>query len=167
MKAIKVADEVWIATALLHRENPKREDFTVAEIVERVRREHMAGELRPSVQVHAYLHCVANRPPNPGRHRMLYATGKNTRRLFRETDDFDPVNVLTGLKTVGSIVNLVLFGAFAPVALALETTSDASATNATNPAVPSRLRGAVLDVIWPPPQVRPLRSGPRNRQGCS
>ena len=40
--------------------------------------------------MHAYLHCVANRPPNPGRYRMLYATGKNTRRLFRETDDFDP-----------------------------------------------------------------------------
>jgi hypothetical protein len=88
-QTIKVADEVWIATALLHRENPKREDFTVAEIVERVRRENIAGELRPGVQVHAYLHCVANRPPNPGCHRMLYSTGKNTRRLFRETDDFD------------------------------------------------------------------------------
>jgi hypothetical protein len=90
VNAIKVADEVWIATALLHRENPKREDFTIAEIVERVRREHISGELRPGVQVHAYLHCVANRPPNPGCHRMLYATGKNTRRLFRENDDFDP-----------------------------------------------------------------------------
>ena len=87
---IKVADEVWIAVALLHRENPKREDFTVAEIVERARREKISGELRPGVQVHAYLHCVANRPPNPGCYRMLYATGKNTRRLFRETDDFDP-----------------------------------------------------------------------------
>jgi hypothetical protein len=90
VNTIKVAEEVWIATALLHRENPKREDFTVAEIVERARRESISGELRPGVQVHAYLHCVANRPPNPGCHRMLYATGKNTRRLFRETDDFDP-----------------------------------------------------------------------------
>ena len=90
IQSIKVADEVWIATALLHRENPKREDFTVAEIVERAHRENISGELRPGVQVHAYLHCVANRPPNPGCHRMLYATGKNTRRLFRETDEFDP-----------------------------------------------------------------------------
>ena len=89
-QTIKVADEVWIATALLHRENPKREDFTVAEIVERARCENIYGALRPGVQVHAYLHCVANRPPNPGCHRMLYSTGKNTRRLFRETDDFDP-----------------------------------------------------------------------------
>jgi hypothetical protein len=71
-RSVKVADEVWIATALLHRENPKREDFTVAEIVERARRENISGKLRPSVQVHVYLHCVANRPPNPGCHRMLY-----------------------------------------------------------------------------------------------
>jgi hypothetical protein len=87
---IKVADEVWFATALLHRENPTREDFTVAEIVERARAENAPGELRSGVQVHAYLHCVANRPPNPGRYRILYATGKNTRRLFREGDDYDP-----------------------------------------------------------------------------
>jgi hypothetical protein len=87
---IKVADEVWIATALLHREHPKREDFSVSEIVARARREHLSAELRPGVQVHAYLHCVANLPPNPGRYRMLYATGKNTRRLFRDGDDFHP-----------------------------------------------------------------------------
>ena len=89
-QTIKVADEVWIAVALLHRENPKREDFTIKEIVERARREKIAGGLRPGFQVHVYLHCVANRLPNPGRYRMLYATGKNTRRLFRESDDFDP-----------------------------------------------------------------------------
>jgi hypothetical protein len=87
---IKVADEVWIATALLHQENPKRENFSVSEIVDRARRENLSGELRPGVQVHVYLHCVANLAPNPGRYRMLYATGKNTRRLFRESDDFHP-----------------------------------------------------------------------------
>jgi hypothetical protein len=88
--SVKVADEVWIATALLHRENPKREDFSVSEIVARAQRENINGELRPGVQVHAYLHCVANLPPNPARYRMLYATGKNTRRLFRQGDDFHP-----------------------------------------------------------------------------
>src|SRR6266508_1302168 len=88
--SVKVADEVWIATALLHRENPKREDFSVSEIVARARRENLSGELRPGVQVHAYLHCVANLLFNPGRYRMLYAIGKNTRRLFRESDDFHP-----------------------------------------------------------------------------
>ena len=33
---IKVADEIWLATSLLHVENPERPDFSVIEIVERV-----------------------------------------------------------------------------------------------------------------------------------
>ena len=87
---IKVADEVFLVTALLHRENPEREDFTISEIVERAARENLFGELRPGVRVHASLHCVANRAPNPGRYRMLYATGKRTRRLLRAGDDVHP-----------------------------------------------------------------------------
>jgi hypothetical protein len=87
---IKVADEVFIATALLHRENPKRSDFTISEIVERAAKENLFGELRPGVRVHASLHCVANRAPNPGRYRMLYATGGRTRRLLRSGDDEHP-----------------------------------------------------------------------------
>ena len=46
---IKVADEVWIATALLHREQPKRPDFNVQEIVDRARQERIHPELRPGV----------------------------------------------------------------------------------------------------------------------
>jgi hypothetical protein len=87
---IKVADEVFIATALLHREHPEREDFTVNEIVDRAERENLFGELRPGVKVHAYLHCVANRRPNSVRHGMLYATANNRRRLVREGDDVHP-----------------------------------------------------------------------------
>jgi hypothetical protein len=87
---IKVADEVFIATALLHRENPSREDFTLIEIVERVERENIFGKTRPGVRVHASLHCVANRPPNPGRYCMLYATGDRTRRLLLAGDDIHP-----------------------------------------------------------------------------
>jgi hypothetical protein len=88
--AIKVADEVFIATALLHKENLSREDFTIGEIVARAAKENLFGELRPSVRVHASLHCVANRAPNPGRYRMLYATGERTRRLLRSGDDLHP-----------------------------------------------------------------------------
>lgn len=87
---LKVADEVWIATALLHRENPEREDFTVAEIVERARKEKLSPALRPGVYVHAVQHCVANRPPNPSRYRMLLETGGNRRRLFGPGDPYDP-----------------------------------------------------------------------------
>ena len=92
MPLIRVADEVWIAAALLHRRYPDREDFTVGEIVRRAGEERVAGlaELRSGVQSHAYLHCVANRPPNPGRYRMLVETAKG-RRLFRPGDPCHPL----------------------------------------------------------------------------
>jgi hypothetical protein len=87
---VKVADETWIATALLHREHPQREDFAVQEIVDRARNENMVGRLRPGVYVHANSHGVANRRPNPGSYRMLYETRLGMRRLYRETDDSHP-----------------------------------------------------------------------------
>ena len=90
--SIRVADEVWIATALLHRRYPHEADFTVGEIVRQAGTEKITGaeSLRPGVQVHAYLHCVANKPPNPGRYRMLVETSKGRRRLFRPGDPCDP-----------------------------------------------------------------------------
>ncbi|MGA8224758.1 MAG: hypothetical protein WB780_24150 [Candidatus Acidiferrales bacterium] len=86
---LKIADEVWIATALLHRENPDRSDFSVQEIVGRAAREAIAGSIRPGVYVHAVQHCVANRPPSPGTYRMLFETGRGRRRLFRRGDAYD------------------------------------------------------------------------------
>ncbi len=87
--AIKIADEVWIATALLHREQPDRRDFTTNEIIERARQEAITSELRPGLRVYVLLHCVANYPPNPARYRVLVATGKHTRRLFRQGDAYN------------------------------------------------------------------------------
>lgn len=87
---LRVADEVWIITAILHRDHPGRADFTVKEIEERARREMIIGELRKGLYPHASLHCVANLAPNPAIHRLLYATGKSRRRLFRDGDDFHP-----------------------------------------------------------------------------
>ncbi len=95
---IKVADETWIAAALLHRENPTRADFTISEIVARAQKENIYGILRPGLRVHATVHCVANRSPNPGRYRMLFATGRSTRRLFHPGDSYDPAR--EGGKTV-------------------------------------------------------------------
>ena len=93
MASIRVADEVWIATALLHRQHPQQDDFTVGEIVRRAESEKVTGRgrLRPGVQVHAYLHCVANKAPNPGRYRMLVETTKGRRRLFRPGDPCHPL----------------------------------------------------------------------------
>ena len=84
------AVEVFLATALLHKEQPTRVDFTISEIVARAAREGIHGDLRSGINVHASLHCVANRPPNPSRHRMLFATGKHTRRLFLPGDESHP-----------------------------------------------------------------------------
>ncbi|MFZ0036684.1 MAG: hypothetical protein WAK91_04645 [Candidatus Acidiferrales bacterium] len=87
--SVKVADEVWIATALLHREWPQRADFTIEEIVERARKEQLTPVLRPGVYVHVVQHCVANRPPNPARYRMLFETAPGRRRLFRAGDQYN------------------------------------------------------------------------------
>jgi hypothetical protein len=85
---IKVADEVWLATALLHRENPSKEDFTVKEIESRAAKEELNDERRPGVYLHILQHCVANRPPNPNDYRMLYETRPKHRRLFRIGDSY-------------------------------------------------------------------------------
>jgi len=88
--SVKVADQVWVVTALLHREHPEREDFGVDEILARARREPVSRPPRPSFHVHVLQHCVANRPPNPGRWRMLVETAPGRRRLFRPDDAYDP-----------------------------------------------------------------------------
>ncbi len=90
LMAVKVADEVWLATALLHREHPNRESFSAREIVDRVYEEGLSGRLRPGVQVHVYQHCVANKRPNPGNYRMLVATEEGGRRLYRTGDGYHP-----------------------------------------------------------------------------
>jgi len=97
---IKVADEVWIVTALMHTEHPKRIDFTIDEVMERARKEELAGKLRPGVYAHVVQHCVANRPPNSGRYRVLFETAPGRRRLFRHGDVYDPAR--EGAKTVPS-----------------------------------------------------------------
>jgi len=88
--ALKVADEVWIATAILHRAQPSRLDFSINEIVEQAKLVSQASPLRPGVYVHVVQHCVANRPPNPGRYRMLFETAEGQRRLFRRGDSYNP-----------------------------------------------------------------------------
>lgn len=88
---IKVADEVWIGCALLHTENPGRESFSTREIVDRVAQENIYGRLRPGVQVHVSLHCVANLRPNPGNYTILYQVERGRYRLFKKgKDDYHP-----------------------------------------------------------------------------
>lgn len=85
---LKVADQVWVATALLHRAHPARADFYINEIVEQAARLSADSALRPGIYVHVVQHCVANRAPNPGRYRMLFETAEGRRRLFRQRDGY-------------------------------------------------------------------------------
>jgi hypothetical protein len=90
---IKVADEVWLATLMLHQRHPERLDFSIEEIMEfaAIAKElRIMGPLRPGFYVHVVQHCVANRPPNPGRYRMLFETSPGRRRLFRHGDAYHP-----------------------------------------------------------------------------
>ena len=86
--SILVADEAWLATALLHREHPDAEDFTLGEIKDRARREF--HDARPGVWQHIVSHCVASNRPNPAQYRMLHGSARGRRRLYRPGDPVHP-----------------------------------------------------------------------------
>ncbi len=83
-----ISDEVFVATALLHREHAGRQGFRGAEIQRRIARLHPARPVRAGVNAHIYQHCVANREPSTLRHRILYQIEDGAFRLFRPGDDF-------------------------------------------------------------------------------
>jgi hypothetical protein len=89
-KAIKVADECWIALAKLTREHPDRLSFSAREILERVRKEPVHHELRPGVQAHIHLHNVGNLPPNTARCCMSCRLEDGTFKLYRSGDPRHP-----------------------------------------------------------------------------
>jgi hypothetical protein len=83
-----VADRIWVATALLHRQFCLRNDFKKDEIRQKIEEEGLAdGVERRTLSAHLDQHCVANVPPSTGKYRMLYETspGGNL-RLFRPGD---------------------------------------------------------------------------------
>lgn len=88
---VKVADELFIIVALLHREQPQRRSFAIPEILERAKKEGL-GEHRAdqrSLKQHAYEHAAANIPPGNGKYRMVYREKDNTIRLLRTGDFID------------------------------------------------------------------------------
>ena len=98
---VLLADGVWIATALLHRKFPERQDFSEAEIQASFLNEGFPrGKHSNSLPAHVSSHCVANRPRSRkkedpsrlqgGAYRILYETRSGFRRLFRLGDDVHP-----------------------------------------------------------------------------
>jgi hypothetical protein len=90
VQGVKLADECWVALALLHQSWPERASFSAKEIIERLKSEHAHGELRPGVRPHIHQHLVANLPPESGRYRLFYRLPDGTFRLFRSGDDCHP-----------------------------------------------------------------------------
>jgi len=90
VKQIRVADEAWLALALLQYEHPEQDSFSAREILDRVKTEQVNPELRPGIQVHIYSHNVANAEPNSGKYRMFYKLSDDTYRLFRPGDAAHP-----------------------------------------------------------------------------
>lgn len=88
--SLSVADQVWVATALLHREHPDRASFSKKEIRQRCEMLDAAGAARPGISQHISTHCVASKPASPAKHRMLTRTGTGRRRLYRSGDPVDP-----------------------------------------------------------------------------
>ncbi len=98
---VRIADGVWIATALLHQEHPDRSDFTESEIKARFLSEGLPRGKNPSsLPTNINSHCVANWPRSRkksdptkvqgGPYRILYETRSGYRRLYRPGDDFHP-----------------------------------------------------------------------------
>ncbi|MEX2302286.1 MAG: hypothetical protein WD733_15200 [Bryobacterales bacterium] len=85
---LKVADEVWLALVLLHRENASRDSFSAQEIAAQAQKLHPGVPNRPGVMPHIYAHCVANVRPASGRYRMLYREPDGNLRLYRDNDDY-------------------------------------------------------------------------------
>jgi hypothetical protein len=86
-----LADRIWLAVAMLHREFPDRQDFSKDEIRRRLVESGLADGTKPtSVHAHLKQHLVANVPPSSTRkYRMLFETRAGYLRLFRRGDFVD------------------------------------------------------------------------------
>src|ERR1700691_1772082 len=98
---IRIADGVWIATALHHKEKPERLDFTESEIKARFLAEGLPRGLNTnSLPTNISSHCVANKPRSRkrsdpskmqgGPYRMIFETRPGYRRLFCPDDYVHP-----------------------------------------------------------------------------
>jgi hypothetical protein len=91
---IKVADELFLVLALLHREHPDEEAFPIGRILERATQEGLGINRsdQRSLRVHAYEHAAANVPPGRqgGRYRIAFRQEDGRIRLLRPSDYVHP-----------------------------------------------------------------------------
>ena len=83
----KIADQVWIALALLTRESANHTGFSASAIKERIRKEF--GSISPGAATHIAQHSLATKPASPSRNRMITKHG-SLNYLYREGDPYHP-----------------------------------------------------------------------------
>jgi hypothetical protein len=89
---VKVADELFLIVALLHREQSERRSFSIPEVLARAWREGLSGQRsdQKSLKQHAYEHAAANIPPGQGKYRLVFRETDNSIRLLKRADYVDP-----------------------------------------------------------------------------
>lgn len=92
MPVLRVAAEVWLNVAEMEKDNPG-ESFAPKDIINHIRANNYYKSFRPGIVTHISQHCVADKPPNPGRYAYLASDGdggrKDRRRLYRDNDVID------------------------------------------------------------------------------
>ena len=87
---IKVADELFLIVARLHREQPNKTAFTIKEVLDRAALEGL-GSSEGSLRAHASGHAAANRDPKKGgSYRMIFVEDDGRIRLLRSSDYVHP-----------------------------------------------------------------------------
>ena len=87
---VKIADELFLIVALLHKEQPDKPSFTMKEVLDRASFEGLGG-LPGSLRAHASGHAAANRDPKgSGGYRMIFVEPDKRIRLLRSSDYVHP-----------------------------------------------------------------------------
>ncbi len=87
-KSITTPTVVWLATALLQRENPQSDAFSAKEIFYKVKELDLLSVSDSTINMHITSHCVASGKESPDRHRKLTRVRSGWYRLFKEGDSF-------------------------------------------------------------------------------
>ena len=87
-KSITTPTVVWLATAILHRDNPQSDAFSAKEIFNKVKQLDLLSVSDSTINMHITSHCVASGKESPDRHRKLTRVRPGWYRLFREGDSF-------------------------------------------------------------------------------
>jgi hypothetical protein len=88
-KELTTANVVWIATALLHRENKDKDAFSTRQIFDKSKSLNLLRSADATLMMHISLHCVANAKAQPDKHRKIFRVVKGWYRLYRPGDTFD------------------------------------------------------------------------------